>query len=80
MSFSFQAAGRIEDTKRQVKAVKSYGDNPQLEAARNLILAELDAWPQTERRTAGALVEVNGHADNYNRTLTITIRPLYLAE
>lgn len=79
MSFTIQAAGRIADVIEQVKLAENYGDSAQMEAARALILAELEAWPTSANAFKGVLVEANGHHDTTSvRNLAITIRPLHL--
>jgi transketolase N-terminal domain/subunit len=82
MSYSLQAAGKIDDVIKQVKAHEFVGgDTSQAEAAKAFILAELEAWPAaTEHRMRGAIVESSGHHDNYSRNISITIRALYLKD
>ena len=79
MSFSFTVAGKIADARAQLAAVsEQYGDPSQMEAAKAFALSELDAWPSGWFN--GVLVEASGHHDTNGRNLSISIRPLHLAE
>lgn len=79
MSFGFTAAGPVPDAVEQVKAVVLTGPaNPQFEAAKAFVLAQLEKWPTNANSPKGVFVEASGHADDYTQNLTLTIRPLYL--
>lgn len=78
MSFSILAAGTVPDAIEQVKAISWVPENEQAEAVRAYILAQLEAWPVNANSPKGVLVEASGHADNYTRNVTLTIRPLYI--
>ena len=79
MSFSFTVAGKIADARAQLAAVsEQYGDPSQMEAAKAFALSELDAWPSGWFN--GVLIEASGHHDTNGRNLSISIRPLHLAE
>lgn len=78
MSFSIQAAGRVDDAVEQIKAVQMVGENPQFDAVRTFLLASLANWPTSANSPKGVFVEASGHADGYTQNLTLSIRPLYL--
>lgn len=79
MSFGFTAAGRVADAIEQVEAVTMTGPpNPQFDATKAFVLAQLESWPTNANAPKGVFVEASGHADAYSQNLTLTIRPLYL--
>lgn len=78
MSFSIQVAGRINDVIEEIKAIEWVPTSPQAEATRSYVLAQLDEWPVNANSPKGVFVEASGHADNFARNVTLTIRPLYL--
>jgi len=81
VSFSFQAAGTVEQARAQIDAATIYGENPQATAVKGFILSELAAWPaDTPGRRAGVIVEANGHHDDYCRNVTLTMRTLWLPD
>lgn len=78
MSFSFSAAGLVSDAIGQVEAVTMTGENPQFEAVRDFVLAQLENWPTNANSPKGVFVEASGHSDAYTQNLSLTIRPLYI--
>lgn len=78
MSFSFSAAGTVADAIEQIKCIQMAGDNPQFEVTRSYVLAQLESWPVNANSPKGVFVEASGHADDFTRNVTLTIRPLYL--
>ena len=74
MSFSLHAEGLVADVVEQVTAADSGGD-PQFEAARAFVLAELEAWPTTEGAPNGVLLDMAGHHEPTSRNVTIVMRP-----
>lgn len=79
--FSLVAAGSVEQVRSQVTHATHHGeDAAQINAVRELILAELEAWPESDRRgyDAGVLVELSGQGDQRSRYLKLEIRPLFL--
>lgn len=77
MSFSIQAAGTREQVRAQVTQklaeIQRYGgNNRQAAAAAELIEQHLGMATLTN----GMFVEANGHCDQYNCSLTLTIRSL----
>lgn len=82
MSFvSLTAAGTVEQVRAQITHATQHGeDSTQINAVRELILAELDTWPESDRAgyDAGVLVEVNAHRDKRSQALQLSIRPLFL--
>ncbi|MEU0531994.1 hypothetical protein [Amycolatopsis tolypomycina] len=85
MSFGIVAVGTVEQVRAQLdkrhQEITGFGGatNPQYEAARQLILAELDGWPTCAdpKQEIGLHVEASGHHDAHNRNLSITIRPVW---
>lgn len=78
---SLVAAGTVEQVQSQVRHATQQGeDASQLQAVRELILSELDNWPESDRRgyDAGVLVELNGYRDARGAHLRLEIRPLFL--
>jgi hypothetical protein len=78
MSFHIHAAGTVGDTITQVEAIRWVPENMQAEQTRNYILQQLYGWPTTPNSPKGVLVEASGHADQFSRNVTLTLRPLYL--
>ncbi|MFC8520824.1 hypothetical protein [Streptomyces sp. NPDC057257] len=78
MTYSIHAAGLVPDAIRQVQAAECQGDASQFEAVRDLVLAELEAWPSSEHAPKGVFVEASGHHDGYSRNISLTIRPLFI--
>jgi hypothetical protein len=83
MSFSFQAAGTLAQARTQLESVpQGMGDPSQANAVKALLLAELTTWESTavpyEDQEQGVFLEASGHHDGQTRTLTISMRPLWL--
>ena len=77
MSWSFKFVGSKSAVKRDVSNHLAYGDQSQLEAAKPLIIGEIDAMPESVR---GVEVEAFGHHDgNTTRNLSIKISPVHLS-
>ena len=74
MSFSLHAEGLVADVVEEVTAADSGGD-PQFEAVRAFVLAELEAWPTDEGAPNGVLLDMAGHSDPTSRNATIVLRP-----
>lgn len=80
MTFSYTAAGTIDQVRAQITAIKVYGDNPQAERVREFILSELDDAPAKTHGSVlpGLAVEASGHADHTTRYVSITMRQLWI--
>lgn len=81
MSFSFYKAGTPAQVRAELAADDSfaYGDTSQLDAVKAFISAELAAWPEPGYYN-GVVVEASGHHDASSRNLSISMRPVKLAE
>jgi hypothetical protein len=80
MSFSIQAAGRIEDVIEQIKAHDfGGGDTSQAETIRALLLAELEAWADGPYYR-GVIIDASGHHDTSQRSLSVSMRPFHIRE
>lgn len=80
MSFSFTAAGTIDDVRKQVAAVDLKHGGDLAEAARTLITeavagVEPSDYPGQEKRF---IVEANGHKDANASNLTVSVRTLFV--
>jgi len=76
MSWSFRFVGSKNAVKREVRRHIAYGDQSQLDAAKPLILAEIESMPES---VTGVDVEASGHHDGHARNLMIKIQPVWLA-
>lgn len=78
MSFNFRTEGLVPDVVEQVTAAGNPGENPQFEAVRAFVLAELEAWPTEPPALNGVLVELAGFHDTSSRNVTVIMRPMYI--
>lgn len=81
MSFSFTAAGTVDQVRAQLDAAQLHGgDTSQADKVRAFLLSEVDEWPKTEfpRQVAGLIVEASGHHDATHRSVTLSMRTLWL--
>lgn len=80
MSFSFLAVGTPQQAIAQLKAPALHGPDSLGEKVRELVIAELERWPQgaNTESVAGALVEASGHRGPDSCMLQLTLRTLWL--
>lgn len=76
MSWSIYSIGNKQNVRRQVENATAYGDPSQMELAKQLIFAEIDALPES---MTGVEVRAGGHHDERSRSLSIEIKPVLLA-
>ncbi len=76
MSWSIHTIGKRRNVRRDVENAKGYGDTSQFEAARKLILDEIDAYPET---VPALQIIASGHHDDHTRQLHIEIKPVWLS-
>jgi hypothetical protein len=74
MSFSFYSLGTKKGVRREAENFKPYGEASQWEAAKTLILAEVDACPDS---IPALEVRAGGHHDERSRNLSIEIKPIW---
>jgi hypothetical protein len=74
MSFSFFSLGTKKGVRREAEKFQPYGDPSQWEAAKGLILAEVDAMPDG---APAVEVRAGGHHDDRSRNLSIEIKPVW---
>ena len=85
MSFSITAVGTVEQVRAQLAKqhgdhTASYtGDRSQYERAYAMITAELGDWPTSGHpsQTLGLHVTASGHHDQYTRSISIELRPVW---
>lgn len=77
MSWGINVIGKKEAVTKAVAAVKGYGDESQLDAAKAFIASEL----ALQTADIGVSVDACGHHDSGgNRSLTIKIAQVHIAE
>ncbi len=78
MSWSFQRTGTLAALRAALDKEQAHGDPSQFEAAKQLIAAELAAWPTASPHLNGVQIEACGHHDSLSRNLVIKLTQVKL--
>lgn len=81
MSFAFTAAGTTDQVREQLAAAQLHGgDTSQADKVLAFLLSEVDAWPKCSfpGKVAGLIVEASGHHDTAHRSVSVSMRTLWL--